>query len=187
MFVDLPRSAALSSRLDPEEMHEVFRSALRRGGRRESFVSEVYVSPVTLCACLFRLATGTRGRGRARGTRCSRNSWRASSTGNAGEADVACRIGIATGSVVVGDIVGEGAAQERAVAGDTPNLAARLQAFAQPGSVVAESTRQLLGDLFEFEQCGPREIRGIEKRCGASWSPAKARQRVASRHCTGAA
>ena len=74
------------------------------------------------------------------------------------------RIGIATGLVVVGDIVGEGAAQERAVVGDTPNLAARLQAFAQPGSVVvAESTRQLLGDLFEFEECGPREIREIDK------------------------
>ena len=72
--------------------------------------------------------------------------------------------------------------------GDTPNLAARLQALAQPGSVVvAESTRQLLGDLFEFEECGPREIRGIDKtvRSFVVTREGKA-EKVASRHCTGA-
>ena len=60
---------------------------------------------------------------------------------------LAARIGIATGLVVVGDLIGEGAAQEQAVVGDTPNLAARLQALAEPGMVViADATRRLLGD-----------------------------------------
>ena len=65
------------------------------------------------------------------------------------------RVGIATGLVVVGEIVGEGQAQEQAVVGETPNLAARLQALAEPGSVVvAESTRRLLGGAFELEGAG---------------------------------
>ena len=62
------------------------------------------------------------------------------------------RIGIATGLVVVGDLIGAGAAQERGVVGETPNLAARLQALARPGTlVVAESTRRQIGTLFEIE------------------------------------
>jgi class 3 adenylate cyclase len=61
------------------------------------------------------------------------------------------RVGIATGLVVVGDLIGSGAAQEQAVVGETPNLAARLQGIAEPNTVViAESTRRLLGNLFEL-------------------------------------
>jgi class 3 adenylate cyclase len=61
------------------------------------------------------------------------------------------RVGIATGIVVVGDLLGSGEAQERGVVGDTPNLAARLEGIAEPDSVViAEVTRKLLGDLFEL-------------------------------------
>jgi class 3 adenylate cyclase len=72
------------------------------------------------------------------------------------------RIGIATGLVVVGDLIGKGAAQEQAVVGETPNLAARLQAIAEPAVVViAESTRRLLGNLFEFQDLGLRELKGI--------------------------
>jgi predicted ATPase len=72
------------------------------------------------------------------------------------------RIGIATGLVVVGDLIGEGAAQEQAVVGDTPNLAARLQALAEPNAVViADSTRRLLGNLFELTDLGPRDLKGI--------------------------
>jgi class 3 adenylate cyclase len=66
-----------------------------------------------------------------------------------------CRVGIATGLVVVGDLVGSGEAQERGVVGETPNLAARLQATAEPDAVViAASTRRLLGDLFEYRNLG---------------------------------
>ena len=63
------------------------------------------------------------------------------------------RVGIASGLVVVGDLVGEGAAREEAVVGETPNLAARLQEAAAPGTVVvADGTRRLLGELFELRE-----------------------------------
>jgi predicted ATPase len=72
------------------------------------------------------------------------------------------RIGVATGLVVVGDLVGEGAAQEQAVVGETPNLAARLQALAEPGAVViAPATRRLLGDRFRLQALGPHEVKGL--------------------------
>lgn len=72
------------------------------------------------------------------------------------------RIGIATGLVVVGDVVGEGPSREQAVVGETPNLAARLQAIAAPDSVViAEGTRDLLGQQFSYESLGPRALAGI--------------------------
>jgi class 3 adenylate cyclase len=65
------------------------------------------------------------------------------------------RVGIATGLVVVGDLIGSGEAQERGIVGETPNLAARLQGIAEPNSVViAESTRKLVGNLFELEDLG---------------------------------
>jgi len=72
------------------------------------------------------------------------------------------RIGIATGLVVVGDLIGAGAAQERGVVGETPNLAARLQALARPGTlVIADSTRRQLGTLFEIEDLGPQLLAGF--------------------------
>ena len=72
------------------------------------------------------------------------------------------RVGVATGLVVVGDLIGEGSAQEQSVVGETPNLAARLQALAEPETVViAAGTRRLLGDLFEYRDLGTIEIKGI--------------------------
>ena len=72
------------------------------------------------------------------------------------------RVGIATGLVVVGDLIGEGSAQEQSVVGETPNLAARLQALAEPDAVViAASTRRLVGDLFEYRDLGAVEVKGI--------------------------
>ena len=72
------------------------------------------------------------------------------------------RVGIATGLVVVGDLIGSGEAQERGIVGETPNLAARLQGVAAPNTVViAESTRRLLGNLFELEGLGARDLKGI--------------------------
>src|SRR5437870_1115772 len=72
------------------------------------------------------------------------------------------RVGIATGLVVVGDLIGSGEAQERGVVGETPNLAARLQAIAAPGMVVvAERTRRLIGNLFELQDLGNQDLKGI--------------------------
>ena len=72
------------------------------------------------------------------------------------------RVGIATGLVVVGDLIGSGEAQERGIVGETPNLSARLQALAEPNMVViAEGTRKLLGNLFELEDLGAKDLKGI--------------------------
>ena len=72
------------------------------------------------------------------------------------------RLGIASGLVVVGDLIGAGAAQERGVVGETPNLAARLQALARPGTlVIAEGTRRQIGNLFEVEDLGPQPLAGF--------------------------
>jgi class 3 adenylate cyclase/tetratricopeptide (TPR) repeat protein len=74
------------------------------------------------------------------------------------------RVGIATGLVVVGEIIGTGSAQERTIVGETPNLAARLQALAGPDTIlVSESTRNLLGGLFELELTGEHELKGFAR------------------------
>ena len=80
------------------------------------------------------------------------------------------RIGIATGLVVVGDLGGAGALREHTVVGDTPSLAARLQALAEPGTVVvAASTRRLLGDLFYLRNLGFHTVEGIAEPI-AAWA-----------------
>ena len=98
------------------------------------------------------------------------------------------RVGIATGLVVVGDLIGSGASQEQPIVGDTPNLAARLQGIAEPNSVViAESTRKLVGSLFELEDLGLQELKGIAGpiQAWAALRPASVEGR--SRPCTPAA
>jgi class 3 adenylate cyclase len=98
------------------------------------------------------------------------------------------RIGIATGRVVVGELVGEGAAREEAVVGEVPNLAARLQALAAPGTVViGEATRRLLGSVFQLEDLGPQRLKGFAEPLPA-WqvsgeSPAQGR--FEARHSAG--
>ena len=70
--------------------------------------------------------------------------------------------------MVVGDLIGSGASQEQAIVGETPNLAARLQGLAEPNSVViAESTRKLVGNLFELEDLGAKDLKGIPERVRA--------------------
>jgi class 3 adenylate cyclase/tetratricopeptide (TPR) repeat protein len=86
------------------------------------------------------------------------------------------RVGIATGMVVVGDLVGSGESQERGVVGETPNLAARLQGVAEPNSVViGAGTRRLLGDLFELQGLGAQELKGIPGPVPA-WAVLRARK-----------
>ena len=101
-------------------------------------------------------------------------------------ASLQTRVGIATGLVVVGDLIGSGEVQERGIVGETPNLAARLQGSAEPNTVViAESTRKLLGNLFDLEDLGAQGPQGHRRaecepgrRCGRVQSGA------ASRLCT---
>jgi class 3 adenylate cyclase len=78
------------------------------------------------------------------------------------EARLQARVGVATGHVVVGDLISEGASEKDAVSGECPNLAARLQALAAPGSVViSTATRRLVGDLFELAELGPHRLKGF--------------------------
>ncbi|MGY4408624.1 class 3 adenylate cyclase, partial [Bradyrhizobium sp. LB7.1] len=98
------------------------------------------------------------------------------------------RVGIATGLVVVGDLIGSGSAQEQAIVGETPNHAARLQGIAEPNTVViAENTRKLLGNLFELEDLGVKDLKGIPVPANA-WAalrPASVESRFEAFHATG--
>ena len=99
-----------------------------------------------------------------------------------GTAPLAARVGIATGLVMVGELIGEGAAREEAVVGETPNLAARLQALAAPGSVViSQATRRLVGGLFELDDLGPQRLKGFAEPLAAGGSKARATPKGASR------
>jgi class 3 adenylate cyclase/predicted ATPase len=83
-------------------------------------------------------------------------------------APLQARVGIATGLAVVGHLIGSGEAQESGIVGQTPNLAARLQAIAERNAVVIdESTRKLVGNLFELRDLGPRALKGIGERVRA--------------------
>jgi len=98
------------------------------------------------------------------------------------------RIGIATGLVVVGDLIGSGEAQERGIVGETPNLAARLQGLAEPNMVVtAEGTRRLLGSLFELEDLGAKDLKGIAEpvRAWAALRGSSAEGRFEAMHGSG--
>jgi hypothetical protein len=98
------------------------------------------------------------------------------------------RVGIATGLVVVGDLIGSGASQEQAIVGETPNLAARLQNVAEPNSVVmAESTRKLVGNLFELRDIRPQELKGLSGavRAWAALRPSSVESRFDAFHASG--
>ena len=103
-------------------------------------------------------------------------------------ASLQTRVGIATGLVVVGDLIGSGASQEQAIVGETPNLAARLQGIAEPNSVViAESTRKLVGNLFELEDLGAKDLKGIAGpvRAWAALRASSAEGRFEALHASG--
>jgi hypothetical protein len=98
------------------------------------------------------------------------------------------RIGIATGLVVVGDLIGSGASQKQAIVGETPNLAARLQSIAEPNSVViAGDTRKLLGNLFELQDLGTQDLKGIAGpvRAWVALRPSSVESRFEALHTSG--
>jgi len=163
MFVDLVGSTALAGRLDPEDMREVIRAyqnaVAGEIGRLEGNVAKFMGDGVLAYFGWPRAHEDEAERAVRAGLALTRAIGRLETPG--GEA-LAARIGIATGLVVVGDLVGEGAAQEEAVVGETPNLAARLQALAQPGQIViAAGTRRLLGDLFDLGDLGAQRLKGM--------------------------
>jgi class 3 adenylate cyclase len=162
LFCDLVGSTALSAELDPEEMGAVIR-AYQNAVAGETLRFEGHVAKFMGDGVLAYFGWPQAHEDDAeRAVRAGLALVRAVAGLEAGGHRLAARIGIATGLVVVGELVGEGEAQERAVVGETPNLAARLQALADPASVViSEATRRLVGGLFELTDLGPTRVKGF--------------------------
>jgi class 3 adenylate cyclase/predicted ATPase len=161
MFVDLVGSTALASRLDPEDLREIIGSYHRcvadTVARFDGFVAK-YMGDGVLVYFGFPHA---REDAAEQGVRAGLALVGAVPRLRGSE-PLRVRIGIATGQVVVGDLITSGEGQERGVVGETPNLAARLQGIAEPSTVlIAPQTRQLLGDLFDYSDLGAIEVKGF--------------------------
>jgi class 3 adenylate cyclase/predicted ATPase len=163
MFCDLVGSTALAARLDPEDIrgvigayHKCCANLIERNG---GFVAK-YMGDGVLAYFGYPQAHEHDAERAVRAALAIAEA--APKLTTPAGAPLHVRAGIATGIVVVGDLLGSGAAQERGVVGDTPNLAARLQGIAAPdGVVIAEVTRKLLGNLFELVDLGPQDLKGL--------------------------
>ena len=167
MFCDLVGSTALSTGMDPEDLRDVIASFLSRCSaairRYDGFVAK-YMGDGILAYFGYPRAHEDEAE---RSVRAGLDIVDAMAELNAAlpkppGVELAVRVGIATGPVVVGDQIGEGTAQQTAVVGETPNLAARLQALAQPNQIlVSAATRAMLGDHFDLEDLGASELKGF--------------------------
>jgi class 3 adenylate cyclase/tetratricopeptide (TPR) repeat protein len=157
LFCDLVGSTELSRRHDPEDLRDLMRryqdavsgAVVRHGGYVANFLGDGIVAYF--------------GWPRA-GEEDAADAVRAALDAVAAveELSLRARAGIASGTVVVGDLEAAGRRQAGAIAGDTPNLAARLQGLAAPGEVViAGLTRQLVGGAFLLDELGPQQLKGI--------------------------
>jgi class 3 adenylate cyclase/predicted ATPase len=167
MFCDLADSTALSTKLDPEDLQDIIR-AYQEGCTALIKEYEGYVAKYMGDGILVYFGYPVS---------LERNAERAvrsavaiveimaglnHTIGCDKGVDIAVRIGISTGTVVVGEIVGEGLAQERTVIGEAPNIAARLQGIAaRNGVVIGALTKELAGAVFAYEDLGPKELKGI--------------------------
>jgi class 3 adenylate cyclase/predicted ATPase len=161
MFADLVGSTALSARMDPEDLREVISAyqkcvaeTVRRFG---GFVAKYMGDGVLVYFGYPQAHEDDAERAVRAGLELI-----AAVAGLKTRTSLQTRVGIATGLVVVGDLIGSGEAQERGIVGETPNLAARLQGIAEPNRVViADGTRRLLGNLFELQDLGAKDLKGI--------------------------
>src|SRR5215469_18168850 len=161
MFCDLVGSTALASRLDPEDLREVIGAYQKCVAdvidRFDGFVAK-YLGDGVLAYFGYPQAHEDDAERAVRASLAAVKEVRRVVSAQA----LQVRIGLATGVAVVGDLIGSGAAQEQAVIGDAPNLAARLQALAGPDEIlIPENTRRLVGNLFEYDGLGQVEIRGL--------------------------
>ena len=187
MFSDLVGSTALSARMDPEDLREVISayqkcvaSTVQRFG---GFVAKYMGDGVLVYFGYPQAHEDDAERAVRAGLELI-----AAVTGLKTRAALQTRVGIATGLVVVGDLIGSGEAQERGIVGETPNLAARLQGIAEPNMVViAEATRKLLGNLFELDDLGAKDLKGIAGpvRAWAALRASSAEGRFEALHATG--
>jgi len=162
MFCDLVGSTALSSQLDPEDLREVIAAYHRAVSQvvagLDGFVAK-YMGDGVLVYFGYPQAHEDDAE---RAVRAGLGVIDAVGRLDVKSVGLQARVGIATGLVVVGDLIGEGSAQEQSVVGEIPTLAARLQALAEPDAVViAAGTRRLIGDLFEVRDLGAVEVKGI--------------------------
>ena len=161
MFSDLVGSTALSARMDPEDLREIisaYQKCVAETVRRFGGFVAKYLGDGVLVYFGYPEAHEDDAE---RAVRAGLELIAAVSALKTA-ALLQTRVGIATGLVIVGDLIGSGEAQERGVVGETPNLAARLQGIAEPNTVIiAEDTRKLLGALFELEDLGPKDLKGI--------------------------
>jgi class 3 adenylate cyclase/predicted ATPase len=164
LFCDLVGSTALSTRIDPEDLQEVLQTyhsqaedlVCAHGG----FIAR-YLGDGVLAYFGYPQAHENDAE---RAVRAGLALVKGIGQLTAGGEPLNARVGIATGLVVVGDLIGSGEPQERGIAGETPNLAARLQELAEPGTVIiAEGTRRLLGDLFDLTAPAPSMLKGFAK------------------------
>ena len=167
MFSDLVGSTALSARMDPEDLREVisaYQKCVAATVQRYGGFIAKYMGDGVLVYFGYPQAHEDDAERAVRAGLELVAAVGALKT----HATLQTRVGIATGLVVVGDLIGSGASQEQAIVGETPNLAARLQGIAEPNNVViAESTRKLVGNLFELQDLGAQDLKGISGRVQA--------------------
>ena len=161
MFCDLVGSTALSARFDPEDLREIVgayhRCVADTVGRFAGFVAKYMGDGVLVYFGYPEAHEDDAERAVRAGLAVIEAVGRL-----AGPEPLNVRLGIATGIAVVGDLIGEGAAQERGVVGETPNLAARLQALAAPNTlIIGEATRRQVGGLFDLADLGPQALAGF--------------------------
>jgi class 3 adenylate cyclase len=166
LLVDLVGSTALSARLDPEDMREIIgryhTCVAQTVSRFDGFVAK-YMGDGVLVYFGYPHAHEDDAEQAVRAGLALIDAVGALQATE----PLQVRIGVATGLVVVGDLIGSGSAQEQAIVGETPNLAARLQASAEPSAIViAESTRRQIGSLFEIHDLGPHRSRALPKHGG---------------------
>jgi len=187
MFSDLVGSTALSARMDPEDLRDViaaYQKSVSEAVRRFGGYLAKYMGDGVLIYFGYPVAHEDDAE------RAIRAGLEVIAAVAALKASVSLqtRVGIATGLVVVGDLIGSGEAQERGIVGETPNLAARLQSAAEPNMVViAEATRKLVGGLFELQDLGLKELRGLTGpvRAWAALQPSSVASRFEALHANG--
>ncbi len=161
MFCDLVGSTALSTRFDPEDLRELIgdyhRVVSETVGRFDGFVAKYMGDGVLIYFGYPQAHEDDAERAVRAGLAVIEAVGRSPA-----QQDLRVRLGIATGLAVVGDLIGEGAAQERGVVGEMPNLAARLQNLAMPNTlVIADATRRQVGGLFDLADLGPQALAGF--------------------------
>ena len=173
MFCDLADSTELSTKLDPEDLQDIIRAYQDRSTELiqeyEGYVAKYMGDGILVYFGYPKSLERNAERAVRSGLSIIESMADLNHTlGREKGIEIAVRIGISTGMVIVGEVVGEGLAQERTVIGEAPNVAARLQGLAsRNGIVVGTLTRELAGDAFEYEDLGGQDLKGIDGKVSA--------------------